>query len=329
MPAGHWSATYSAMYPVAFPLAADRRLMAELAALRRHGLQVRIISPGDRRGLREALADAALLWRAPRAAGHRRPARRGAAAAPGAGARRRGRGGIDRVAARARGVAVCEAPGAETPAVAEMALALTLACLRRLPARDRAARAGDACGGAEDGGPAFGELGGRTVGLVGYGAVPARLAPVLKALGATVVYWHRHREPGADAAFVPLRELFETSDVVSLHLPVTAETERLVDAAALGLMRPGAVLVNTAHAGLVDEAALADALASGHLGAAGLDTFATEPLPRDQPLLGLDNVVLSPGMAGRTPEALRRALAVAVENGRRLRDGRPLLHRVA
>ena len=114
-----------------------------------------------------------------------------------------------------------------------------------------------------------------------------------------------------------------------MHLPITAETERLVDAAALGLMRPGSVLVNTAHAGLVDEPALVDALASGHLGAAGLDVISTQPLPRQHhPLLALANVVLSPVVAGRTPEALRRALAVAVENAYRLRDGRPLLHRI-
>jgi phosphoglycerate dehydrogenase-like enzyme len=94
-------------------------------------------------------------------------------------------------------------------------------------------------------------------------------------------------------------------------------------------MKPGAVLVNTAQGGLVDEAALAEALACEHLRAAGLDAVTTEPLPRDHPLLALDNAVLSPRPAWLTLEALRRALVVAVENGRRLREGRPLLHRVA
>ena len=132
--------------------------------------------------------------------------------------------------------------------------------------------------------------------------MPARLAPALKALGgAEVLYWHGQREPGADTTFVPLRELFETSDIVSLHLPLTAATERLVDAAALGLMKPGSVLVNTAHAGLIEEAALVDALASGHLGAAGLDVVATPPQPRDRPLLGLSNVVLSPAWRAAPP----------------------------
>jgi phosphoglycerate dehydrogenase-like enzyme len=318
------------MYAVVFPYAAGPELAAELAALRRHGLQVRAVAPGDRRRLREALADAVLLWHVlePVSAALLAEAPRlrlVQALGPGAGA-------VDLAAARAQGIAVCAAPGADVPAVAEMALALMLACLRRLPALDRATRAGRGWvppAAAEEEGPSFGELGGRTVGLVGYGPVPARLAPALKALGATVVYWHRHREPAADAVFVPLRELFETSDVVSLHLPLTPETERLVDAAALGLMRRGAILVNTADGGLVDEAALADALESRHVGAAGLDVFATEPPPRGHPLLSLGNVVVSPNAAGRTPEALRRALRVAVENALRLRGGRPLLHRVA
>ncbi len=157
-----------------------------------------------------------------------------------------------------------------------------------------------------------------------------RSAPVLGGMGAAVLYWDRRPAPEATtAAFVPLRELVETSDVVSLHLPLTPETERLVDASALGLMKPGSVLVNTAHGGLVDEAALAEALACRHLRAAGLDAFAAEPLPRDHPLLALDNVVVSPRVAWLTPEALRRSLRAAVENGRRLREGRPLLHRVA
>jgi phosphoglycerate dehydrogenase-like enzyme len=315
------------MYPVVLPHAIDQGLAAELAALRRHGLQVRVVVPNDRRGLREALSDAVLLWYVPGGApvtadllGEAPRLRLVQALGSRAEV-------IDLAAAKARGIAVCAAPGSDTAARAEMVLALTFACLRRLPALDRASRT--ALWPAE-GGPAFGELAGRTIGLVGYGPVPARLAPVLKALGAAaVLYWHGQQEPGADATFVPLRELFETSDIISLHLPLTAATERLVDAAALGLMQPGSVLVNTANAGLVDEAALVDALASGHLGAAGLDVLVTQPLPRDHPLLGFANVVLSPGVAGRTPEALRRALAVAVENACRLRGGRPLLHRIA
>src|SRR4051812_30259335 len=312
------------MYPVVFLHAAGRALSVELAELQRHGLQIRVVAPGDRRGLRAALTDAALLWQVPGGAAVTADLLAQAPRLRQVQALGSGAAAIDLAAAKARGIAVCIAAGADTTAVAEMVLAPTLACLRRLPALDRASRTGLAPMETE---AAFGELGGRTVGLVGYGPVPARLAPVLKALGAAaVVYWHGQREPGADANFVPLRELFETSDIISLHLPLTAATERLVDAAALALMKPGSILINTAHAELVDEAALA----SRHLGAAGLDAWAAPPpQPRDHPLLGVGNLVLSPGVAGRTPEALRRALAVAVENARRMRDGRPLLHRIA
>ena len=116
---------------------------------------------------------------------------------------------------------------------------------------------------------------------------------------------------------------------MSLHLPLVPETERLIDGAALARMKPGAILVNTARGGLVDEAALVAALTSGHLRAAGLDVFAEEPVPPDNPLLALDNVALMPHVAWLTPETLDRSLDVAIENMRRLRDGAELLHRVA
>lgn len=318
------------MQPVVFHHAASRELRAELAELARHGLQVRVVAPADRHGLREALAVAVALWRvgepvtaaliaeAPRL---RLIQQLGPDHPPGA---------VDLRAAQARGVAVCATPpGAATQAVAEMALALMLACLRRLPLLDRAVRAGAGWPPPAENQALCGEISGRTVGLLGYDAVAACLAPVLRAMGATLLYWDQRPKPEATAAFVPLRELIETSDIVSLHVALTAETERLVDAAALGLMKPGAVLVNTAEGGLLDEAALAEALGCRHLRAAGLDVVATEPLPRDHPLLALDNVVLSPRVAWLTPEALRRALRVAVENGRRLHEGQPLRHRMA
>jgi phosphoglycerate dehydrogenase-like enzyme len=126
-----------------------------------------------------------------------------------------------------------------------------------------------------------------------------------------------------------LAEVLARADIVSLHLPLVPETDRLIDRAALARMKPGAILVNTARGGLVDEAALVAALTGGPLRAAGLDVFAEEPVPSDNPLLRLDNVVLMPHVAWLTPETLDRSLDVAVENMRRLRDGRALLHRVA
>ena len=171
-----------------------------------------------------------------------------------------------------------------------------------------------------------GELGGRTVGLVGYGAIPRLLAPVLTALGASVI--HTSRTPGAES-WHSLDDLLARSDVVSLHVPLTPGTARLINAESIARMKPGAVLVNTARGGLVDEAALVDALRSGHIRAAGLDVFAAEPAPADNSLFALDNVIVAPHVAWLTPETLARSIHIAMENCRLLRAGEVLLNRVA
>jgi len=235
---------------------------------------------------------------------------------------------IDLDAARGRGIAVCNMPETNSQAVAEATLMLMLAALRRAPAFHAATIAGE--GWRLD--PAdfdrVGELAGRCVGLVGHGAVARRLVPVLTALGARVVYTATAPKADAAAEWRTLPDLLVESDVVSLHLPLTPQTERLLDATAIAAMKPGAVLVNTARGGLVDEAALVAALRDGRLRAAGLDVFAAEPLAADNPLLALDNVVLAPHVAWLTPETFDRSLGIAVENSRRLKDGDALLHRV-
>lgn len=235
---------------------------------------------------------------------------------------------IDLEHAELRGIRVCNMPGTNSRAVAEATLMLMLTTLRRALSLDTAIRAGD--GWRMD--PALfdqvGEVGGRTVGLVGYGAVPALLAPVLRALGARVLYTATKPKADAVAQWRERPELLAQSDIVSLHLPLTAETERLIDAAALQSMKPGALLINTARGGLVDQNALIAALRSGRLRGAGLDVYDQEPVPADCPLLEMDNVVLQPHVAWLTPETLGRSLAVAMENCRRLRDGEELLHRV-
>lgn len=235
---------------------------------------------------------------------------------------------IDLVAAKAAGVAVANMPGTNSQAVAEMTLALMLAVLRRLSYLDPLTRAGDGWSpdpGVVDG---AGEIAGRTVGFVGYGAVPSRLAPALEALGARVIYATRSERPGLPGTRVELADLLAQADIVSLHIPLTPETEGLIGPAELAAMRPGAVLVNTARGGLVDEPALIEALRSGRLRGAGLDVFAQEPVDPANPLLGLPNVVLAPHMAWLTPETLERSLEVAFDNCRRLMDGRPLLNQV-
>jgi phosphoglycerate dehydrogenase-like enzyme len=239
---------------------------------------------------------------------------------------------IDLKAARRRGVAVANMPGTNTQAVAEAALMLMLAALRNLPGLDQECRVRNGWspeGEARERRNTLGELCGRTVGLVGAGAVASQLVGPLRALGVRVIYADRRERPDLGIERHDLDHLLEASDVVSLHLPLTPEKEGLIDRAALALMKPGAVLINTARGGLVEEAALVEALTSGRLLAAGLDVLAEEPPSPDHPLLSLDNVVLTPHVAWLTQETLMRSFDVALENVRRLRHGRDLLFRVA
>ena len=235
---------------------------------------------------------------------------------------------IDLEAARANGIAVCNMPGTNTRAVAEMTLMLMLSALRRGAMLDRATRRGE--GWSLDAAiqDDLGEIAGKTIGLVGFGGVPRLLAPILRAMDAQVIY--TATAPKADCAddFRCLPELLGEADILSLHVPLTPETERMIDRAAIDAMKPGAILVNTARGGLVDQTALVAALKSGKIRAAGLDVFDPEPVPADDPILALDNVSLTPHLAWLTAETLERSIEIALENCRRLDDGRDLLHRV-
>lgn len=226
---------------------------------------------------------------------------------------------IDVEAAKRRGIAVCNLPGTNSRAVAEMALLLMLACLRRLPELNFSVKSASwqSAWKLQD---RFGELCGRTVGLVGYGAVAQILSSMLEAMGAKVLYWSRTRKNAQ------LEALISSSDIVSLHLPLSPETEKILDPRK---MKAGAILINTARGGLVNEEALVEALKGGHLAAAGLDVFAAEPPRPDHPLLALPNVVCAPHLAWLTQETLERSLTAALHNVRRLASGKSLLHRVA
>ena len=301
-------------------------LRERLARFAAEGLEIAVCPESDEAGFAAAMQTADVLWHV------LKPCTAGVIA----GAPRlrliqkigSGVNTIDLEAAASRGIAVCNLPGTNAPAVAEMTLLLMLATLRRLPLLDRATRAGDGWRldpGLQD---SFHELGGRTVGLVGYGTIPQALVPVLRAMGCPVLYTARSAKPEARAEFRDLPALLAESDVVSLHVPLTPQTARMIDAAALARMKPGAVLVNTARGGLVDQDALAAALGSGRLAAAGLDVFAAEPAGGDNPLFGLENVVVAPHVGWLTTGTFDRSFALAAENVRRLREGRPLLHRV-
>jgi phosphoglycerate dehydrogenase-like enzyme len=233
---------------------------------------------------------------------------------------------IDVDTATQRGIAVANMPGANAPSVAEGAVLLMLAALRRLPALDAATRAG--AGWPSD--PTLGEtvrdIGSCTVGFVGYGNVAKRVEKIVAAMGADVL--HTSTRDDGSPGWRSLPELLAASDIVSLHLPLTDQTKGMLDAAGLALMKPDAVLVNTSRGPIVDETALVDALTTGRLMAAGLDVFSTEPINADNRLLALDNVVLTPHVTWYTADTMRRYLGEAVDNCERLRDGRELVNLV-
>jgi phosphoglycerate dehydrogenase-like enzyme len=235
---------------------------------------------------------------------------------------------IDLETARGRNVAVCNLPGTNAQAVAEHALALILAVLRKIPLFDRETRAGEGWRWPIERQGELGEIGGRSVGLVGYGATASRLAPVLAALGAKVFYTARRRVPDACGIYVDLDEMLERCDIISLHLPLNEATQGMMSRSRIAHMKPGAILINTARGGLVDQEALVEALRAGRLAGAGLDTFALEPVEGANPLLLLDNVVTSPHVAWLTMETFQRSIDLMTENCRRLAAGEALLHRV-
>lgn len=231
---------------------------------------------------------------------------------------------IDVDAATARGIAVANMPGANAPSVAEGTLLLMLAALRRLPELDRATRAGEGWPSDPTLGETVRDIGGCTVGLVGYGNIAKQVERILLAIGADVLHTSTHDdgEPG----WRELPALLAESDIVSLHLPLTDATRGLIGRDALALMKSDAILVNTSRGPIVDEEALVDALQSGGLAAAGLDVFSVEPVPADNPLLTLGNVVLTPHVTWYTADTMRRYLELALDNCERLRDGRDLVN---
>lgn len=211
---------------------------------------------------------------------------------------------IDVDTATQRGIPVCVTPGANAQSVAEMAWGLIFAAARRIAWMDAELRSGR-WSRAQDGL----QLQGHTLGLVGFGEVGQRVARVALALGMPVVAFDqglRAVPRGLEAVrLLPTVDaVVQAADVLSLHVPLNSATRGLMDAARIAQMRPGSILINTARGEVVDEPALIDALRSGQLFAAGLDTMAVEPLPPDSPLLALPSVVLTPHVGGSTPAAL-------------------------
>jgi len=219
---------------------------------------------------------------------------------------------VDLAACTARGIIVTNTPGTSTGSVAELALSLVLALLRHVPQLDRSVR---------DGGWSriLGhELGGKTVGLIGFGRIAQALARMLQGFEVELLYYDPYRPPreveqALGAQFLPLEELLSCADVVSLHAMLTDETRHLIRAETLALMKPLAVLVNTARGGLVDEDALATALENGDLAGAATDVFDPEP-PLGSRLLKLDNFIATAHCGAYTAEANARVAIASAQN---------------
>jgi len=234
--------------------------------------------------------------------------------------------GVDLVSAARRGLVVAVAAAANADAVAEHALALMLSLTRELPRLDRLVRDG----GWTDGRFQGRDFRGSVVGIVGYGSIGRATARLAAALGARVLVLRPTGQADEFEAEPALAAFLPRLDILSLHCPLTDRTRGLIGARELALMTPGALLVNTARGPVVQEQPLLDALRSGHLAGAGLDTFDTEPLPPGHPLAALPQVLLTPHVAGVTRNA---ALNVALMTARNVVDhlqGRdlPAGHRV-
>ena len=219
---------------------------------------------------------------------------------------------IDLAAAARHGVTVCNTPGANAYAVAEHAIALMLAVARKIPQIDREMR-----GGAWPREMLM-QLCGKTLGVFGTGNIGARVAQLARGLGMDVLTWSARGDTPAAKD-----DILRRADAVSLHVRLTPESSGFIGGREFGLMKPGAILVNTSRGALVDRNALLAALGAGRIAGAGLDVFHDEPLKPDDALLACANAVLSPHNAGQTPEVRRDGLLRAIENVENFLAGRP------
>lgn len=229
---------------------------------------------------------------------------------------------VDLAACARRGIVVTNTPGVGAPSVAELTLALILAVARAIPISDARLRRGE---WQHVEGP---ELEGKTLGLLGLGAIGSRVARLGHGLGMHVIAWtfsqNEERAARLGVELVERDDVFRRADVVSVHLRNTAEMRGCVGRHELGLMKPSAILINTARAGLLDQAAVVEALRAGRLAGAGLDVYEEEPLPPEKnPFKDLPNVVLTPHVGAVTHEASARSRAMPVDNILAFAAGQP------
>lgn len=239
--------------------------------------------------------------------------------------------GLDKIPvelAKSRGIAVANAGGTNSTAVAEMAMLLMLAAYRRLIQIDSAVRNGYW--------PKyelrmhFWEIESKTVGIIGLGTIGKKVAQRLGGFECRKLYYDIVRadpvvEQALGVEYTPLNELLRRVDILTLHVPLTPQTRGLINAEAISQMKPSAVIVNTSRGPVIEEDALYRSLVEGRIAGAGLDVFEQEPTP-DKPLLHLDQVVVSPHVAGGTIEAARRTIRAAYENVVRIHNGQAPLN---
>ena len=218
---------------------------------------------------------------------------------------------VDLKAASRYGIAIARTTGANTLGVAEMALSLILAARRKLKINQKCVDTGKWTKNVAN------ETIQSTVGILGFGSIGPALADLLKGFNCRIIAYDPFprrqlmREKGVE--LVPLKELFKTADVISLHLPYNQQTHHLVNIQLLSSMKPTAVIVNTARGNIIDEQALYEVLAAKKIAGAALDVFAQEPLPLDSPLLKLDNIILTPHVSSQTVESLWRIYAMSID----------------
>lgn len=228
---------------------------------------------------------------------------------------------VDLSAAKEFDVLVTNTPGFAAPAVAEHALTLMLAVARQITTLDQEVRNGDWPRGLVR------QLFGKTLGTVGLGEIGAHMARLAKGIGMRVLAWTFHpsqeRAEQCGVQFVSLDDLFKNADVISIHVRLSDKTRSLIGNRQFDLMKPTAILVNTARGAVIDKEALLEALTTGKLAGAGLDTFHEEPISSDDPLLRLENVVLTPHSAGMTPETIEKGTQMTVDNVINFLEGKP------
>ncbi len=229
----------------------------------------------------------------------------------------------DLEAAKEKGIVVSHVPGYATEAVAEHAFALLLAAIRKLPLADRHVREGDF-----DWRPFGGsELAGKTLGIIGTGAIGCRVAELAKAFKMQILshdkYPNLKKAEEIGMKYVDLHKLLKESDIVTLHVTLTSETERLIGKKEIDAMKNSAVLINTSQGKVVDEKALTNALKSGKISFAGLDVFEEEPPSKSNPLFKLKNTILSPHVGFHTIEAAKRCTDICIDNVLKFLEGCP------